>query len=530
MKKIKLLDCTLRDGGYINDWDFGLEVIQSLIGSLVKANVDYVELGFLRDCEYDPNKTLFNNVAEAKKLIPQDSGNTKFTLMALHDKYSIEKLEDNDDTVFAIRVTFHDYDINEGLDYIACLMDKGYRVFCNPINIMGYSERELLDLIEKVNRIKPHAFSIVDTFGAMRTRDLLKYLLICESKLDKNIGLGCHLHENMSLALSLSETFIKNISPARDCVIDASLYGMGRVPGNLCIELIANLINEVNDNEHYQIDSILEAIDSHITHVKDKSPWGYSPEYFLSAKYNLHRNYAEHFQAKGNITFKTIDNLLSEIPENKKTAFDKPFAEQLLAKTFAVDSDNMDKFKSIVLDDKKILIIAPGLSAVSEKDKISRFINENNATVFCVNFVSDIYQNSNVFFGNERRFYEYKNMLDNITTKLIISSNISPKNNAIRIDYMKAVDGIAKGTNSVFMLLNLFYLAGVKEVWLAGVDGYSSDSANYMNKLFENRTVLQNQAEKNDKMLQNLTRVNKEISLNFVTSSFYQDYLSGERK
>lgn len=87
--------------------------------------------------------------------------------MALHDQYDVRKLEENDGTVSAVRVTFHDYDVEEGLTFCRRVMEKGYPLFVNPINIMGYEDGELLRLLEKVNRLGPDGFSIVDTFGSM---------------------------------------------------------------------------------------------------------------------------------------------------------------------------------------------------------------------------------------------------------------------------------------------------------------------------------------------------------------------------
>ena len=527
MKNTSLLDCTLRDGGYINDWDFGYEVAKSLISSLVQAGVDYIELGFLRDCIYDPNKTLFNNIAEAKKLIPIHTNNTAITLMALHNQYSLDKLEDNDDSIFAIRVTFHDYDIDEGLDYMSRLMEKGYRVFCNPINIMGYAEEEIITILDKVNKLKPYAFSIVDTFGSMRTRDLLRLLLICDSRLDKDIVIGCHLHENLSFALSLAETFIKNKLPSRNCIIDASLYGMGRIPGNLCIELIANYLNEQSGNELYKIDYFLEAIDNHIIHIKDKSTWGYSPEYFLSAKYNLHRNYAEFYHGKGNITYKTIDKVLSKIPDVKKSVFDENFAENMLIKSFSVDNDDTSEFNGVVRNAKKILLMAPGQSVVSEKDRISTFIAENDVTVFCVNFLSELYSNTITFFGNEKRFIEYNKTSNFNNKRIVITSNISfTSDNTIILDYANAINGVVNGINSIFMLINLLYRAGVTDLWFAGMDGYADNNVNYLNKLFENRVTLSPSENKNIVIINELFKVSKVISLHFITKSIYQEQLN----
>lgn len=129
----------------------------------------------MRDCEYDRDKALYNNCSEMFPILPEKRGNTMFTAMALHNRYDIDKLEDYDGrTMDAIRVTFHDYDIDEGLAFIEKAKKKGYKVFCNPINIMGYSDEMILELLMKVNRIQPYAFSIVDTFGSMMKSDLLR--------------------------------------------------------------------------------------------------------------------------------------------------------------------------------------------------------------------------------------------------------------------------------------------------------------------------------------------------------------------
>ena len=175
MSNSKLLDCTLRDGGYINNWEFGYYTIKDIIKKLVESQVDYVEVGFLRNCEYRKDAAVFNNCQEIRNILPENKGNTRFTAMALHNKYDIDKLEDYDGkTIDALRITFHDYDIDEGLRYIEKAISKGYKVFANPINIMGYSDEMILKLLEKINRIKPYAFSIVDTFGSMMKEDLMR--------------------------------------------------------------------------------------------------------------------------------------------------------------------------------------------------------------------------------------------------------------------------------------------------------------------------------------------------------------------
>lgn len=276
MSQIKLLDCTLRDGGYINDWNFGFQTIRSLIRKLIEAQVDYVEVGFLRNCEYNADKAVFNNCSEMIPILPDKRGNTKFTAMALHNKYDVEKLEDYDgDTIDAVRVTFHDYDIDEGLAFVKRVKEKGYQVFCNPINIMGYTDAQLLQIIDKVNQIKPYAFSIVDTFGSMMKEDLLRIYSLVEHNLNKDIIIGLHLHENLAQSYALAQEYIELQSGNRKSVIDASMFGMGRAPGNLCMELIMDYMNRKQEG-HYNVNPVLDGIDEHIVHFKEIEPWGYN--------------------------------------------------------------------------------------------------------------------------------------------------------------------------------------------------------------------------------------------------------------
>ncbi len=328
MDGIRLLDCTLRDGGYINEWDFKEETIRRIIRWLIEAGTDLIEVGFLRDCAYDPDRTLFNSIKELKRILPEEKRGSGFVVMALHSQYDVRKLEENDGTVEAVRVTFHDYDADEGLLFCRRVMDKGYPLFVNPINIMGYSDSDLLLLLEKVNRLGPYGFSIVDTFGSMTKKELIRICSLCENNLDPKIILGLHLHENMAQSFLLAQSFLEQRPKERQCVLDASLNGMGRVPGNLCMELIMDYLNRTHF-AGYDIDPVLDAIEHEISPIRAKEPWGYMAEYFLSAKFNLHRNYAEYLLSKGTLTAKDMHRILQMVPKESKSAFDRACIEEL---------------------------------------------------------------------------------------------------------------------------------------------------------------------------------------------------------
>lgn len=143
---LKLLDCTLRDGGYVNNWNWGFQRAKEIVQSLVDANVEVVEVGFLRNVEkYNPDITVCNYIEELNKLLPEETKGTMFSAMAMRSNYDIEKLSKySGKGIEMIRITAHDYDIEDGMDFAKRVKEKGYKLSINPINIMGYSDEKIL--------------------------------------------------------------------------------------------------------------------------------------------------------------------------------------------------------------------------------------------------------------------------------------------------------------------------------------------------------------------------------------------------
>ena len=118
-----------------------------------------------KDFKYNPDLSVCNSIEELNRLLPDDKGNAMFSGMAMRSDYNIEKLSPySGNGIEMIRVTAHDYDIEEGMIFARQVKEKGYKLSINPINIMGYSDSRLLWILENVNRIHPYQFSIVDTF------------------------------------------------------------------------------------------------------------------------------------------------------------------------------------------------------------------------------------------------------------------------------------------------------------------------------------------------------------------------------
>ena len=477
MNDRKLLDCTLRDGGYINDWQWGFDNARDIIHSLVRAGVDIVEVGFLRNVEgYNPDITVCNRIEELNRLLPENPGNAMFSAMAMRSNYDIKKLSPYaGHGIEMIRITAHDYDLAEGMDFAREVKEKGYKLSINPINIMGYNDKQLLWIFDEVNKIMPYQFSIVDTFGSMRRRDLDRIVRLADHNIDPSIRVALHLHENMSLASCLAQDFLdKHLN--RDVTVDGSLEGMGRIPGNLPIELIADYCNEYL-GAHYDIDYLMDAIQDQIAPIKGQSAWGYTPAYFLSARYNLHRNYAEHYLSKGDLTNRDINHILSGFDRSKTTVFDSAYADKLYEeyKRHSVDDTAAMQELSGKLAGKEVLVLAPGPSLREKQAEIAAYIAGHQPVVIAANFVPRDFAPDFVFFSNNKRFSK----IEALPCPGILTSNLEARPGCLTVDYNRLAGAFAQGDNSLILLLRLLHALGGSSAALAGADGYQAGRSNY---------------------------------------------------
>lgn len=522
MEQIKLLDCTLRDGGHLTGNYFGRNVIIDVVDKLAQSKVDIIEIGFLKNCIFDADYARYNNVNEVKSVIKTKPHNIQYSLLVQEDQYDVSKLEKCDGFIEIIRVSFHDYDIKEGLECAKQIIKKGYKVYINPINLLGYSDKQILSLIEEINNIKPYGFTIVDTFGSMRKPDLIRLFYLVDNNLQKDIVIGVHLHENLSLSYSLAQTFLEIKTPTRPVSIDGSIYGMGRVPGNLCIELIMEHMNKYFDSQ-YDIDPIYDAIDLYINNLKKEIPWGYSCAYALSAQHRVHRTFAEYLLGKEKLCTKQINQILSMIEREKATKWDEKYIEELYVrfqKNEIDDKKTIDKFNNIV-SNKTVLLIAPGHSIIDYQEKITNFISEINPVVFCANFSCEFIKSHYLFFSSFKRFDQYKN---DSQTHRILTSNLSSV--ACDNDTLINYSSFAFQNNKLFdncgaMLLKFIASLNPKCIYLAGFDGFKGEDDFAFDRSYSSEMNKQ-KMETNRTMHKLLMEVQKQVDIKFVTESLYE--------
>jgi len=315
---IEILDTTLRDGGYINSWNFSNSSIQGIINNLINSKIEYIECGFLNEkAQNSANTTLFCSIEKINQFINKPF---KYALMINYGEYDIDKIPKNNNQNLFLRIAFKKDKMNNALDFCAKLQEKGYSVSLNPCRTSMYSFDELEALIEKANIISPYCITIVDTMGTMKQNKTIKMYDFINSKLNSEIKLGFHFHNNLQMAFANVQSVL-SVSKSRDIIIDSSLFGMGRGSGNLASELICNYLN-TDFNKNYKIEPILDAIEKYINPIFKTTPWGYSIPFYLTAINNCHPNYGKYL-AEQNIPLNQINELLKQIPDDKKCDYNE---------------------------------------------------------------------------------------------------------------------------------------------------------------------------------------------------------------
>ena len=515
---LKVLDCTLRDGGYCNEWRFGNRNTRTIAASLVEANVDIVELGFLTNrVSYDPDVTKYTDLRQMAAMIPSQRAGKLFVCMVNYGEYALEDLPEYDgSSIDGIRVAFHKKDRYEALRFCEGIKAKGYKVFIQAMVSLNYTDEEFLELIRLSNAFAPYAFSIVDSFGVMTRRDLLRLFYSVEHNLAQGIAIGYHAHNNMQLAYSNAQTLV-DIRTNRDRIIDSSVFGMGRGAGNLNTELFVEYLND-NLDASYRLKPLLGIIDRILNRFYQIAPWGYSLPNYLSAKHNAHPNYASYLDSKKTLTVEDMDEIFSMMEPGKLASYDKSYIEELYLRyqaTGQVQELHLQELRSRIAGNR-VLIIAPGRSSVEEADKIAACAADADVVTISINFDYRLLETDFIFLSNLRRFRE---LSPEKYGKCIVTSNIPAMGVYLQTSYSDLLTSTESvRDNAGMMLIKLLMDLGAREVLIAGMDGYGTDPArNYADQSMAFYTRRAQMEAMNTGMGAVLTEYSKHISLRFIT-------------
>lgn len=533
MSNIQLLDCTLRDGGYINDWEFGHNNLVSIYQRLVSAGVDIIEVGFIDDRRpFDINRSIFPDTESIGKTYQGIKDKAPMTVgMIDFGTCAIKNIQPcKESWIDGIRVIFKKHLMHEAMEYCAQVKKLGYKVFSQLVSITSYTDDELLELVKLVNDVEPYAVSMVDTYGLLTPTDLLHYYEILDKNVQQHINIGFHAHNNMQLAYANALTFLQK-ETKRDIVVDGTLYGMGKSAGNDPIELVANYLNG-HYQKNYDIDQMLEAIEESIIDIYHKYPWDYKTFFYLSAKNRCHPNYVSYLQSKSNLSVTDLDRLLSSIsPEEHKLLYKKEIATTLYDdfKTQICDDSRSIADLKKYLADRKVLIVGPGKNILLQHEKVDRFVQEENPVCISINYIPDSLKIDVVFVTNGHRYLEMTDTLLNSNTtgtKILATSNVTPKTSPFdftvnREPLLERNENIID--NSFLMLMKVLQKTQTREVYCAGLDGYSDREDNYFNPKMEYSFVKTEAIRMNHHIRSVLQELSRDMHINFLTYSHYQE-------
>ncbi len=282
--EIKVMDCSIRDGGLINKWQFSDDFVHDTYKSLCEAGVDYMEIGYKASKDqFDPKKFgkwRFCDDDDIRKVIDGIEPVSKLSCMVDIGRVSQKDISNQSESPFSmIRVACYIKEIDKAIDLCNMIMDKGYETTVNIMAVSTNIEREIDEALNDLSKTNVPIVYVVDSYGAMYSEDVTVLVKKYKEALPgKTVGI--HTHNNRQLAFSNT---IQAIFDGAN-MLDASVYGIGRGPGNCCIELLLSFLQ----NPKYNIRPVLQLIQDRYLPLSKEIEWGYIIPYMITGMLNEH--------------------------------------------------------------------------------------------------------------------------------------------------------------------------------------------------------------------------------------------------
>jgi len=281
--EIKVLDCTIRDGGLMNNWNFPKPMVRELYDCLVKAGVDYVELGYRADKrQFSPKDFGPWRFCDEEDLreVAYPSDTTKISVMVDVGRTDYDSILPRDQSIVSMfRVATYAKEIDKAIHLGRHIKDLGYEV---TVNIMAASHVLEIELDEALDQLAATDFDVVyvvDSFGYFYTEQIeylaKKYLSRLKGK---QVGIHCHNNQQLAFANTI-EAIIHGVN-----YVDGSIFGMGRAAGNCTTELLLGFLK----NPKFNIRPVLYLIEKYFLDLKAQLHWGYEIPYMINGILNKH--------------------------------------------------------------------------------------------------------------------------------------------------------------------------------------------------------------------------------------------------
>jgi 4-hydroxy 2-oxovalerate aldolase len=498
-RNIKLLDCTLRDGGYYNNWDFSPSLIKDYLEAMVSIQADYVEIGFRLisnndfkgGCAFSTDNYINSlNIPEALKnkigvmvngadILSQ--GNFKSGIHEVLERLFTSKKQS---PVSLVRIACHMHEFEHCLPAATWLKNKGYKVGFNLMQINTVDDLEIAKLLKLANSYPIDVLYFADSMGSLNTQQITSTIQIFKSSWDGEIGI--HAHDSMGNAVNNSMQAVNDGASWVDCTVT----GMGRGPGNaqseyLSIELDAH--RNLNTNKT----KLLKLIRNHFKLLKEQYGWGVNPYYYLAGKYSVHPTYIQKMITDTRYNEEDIVLVIHYLKEQGGGKFNPDVLET--ARHFYSGEAKGTWEPEKIIKNNNVLIIGAGPSTIRHSNAIESYIRKHRPFVIALNAQKSI---SEDLINTRAACHPVRILADcheylNLPQPLIAPASMLPNNVKQQLsqkellDFDIAVDekGFTFNASNCTLpnLLVLSYVLAIatsgkaKQILLAGFDGYGAD-------------------------------------------------------
>ena len=503
MKDIILLDCTLRDGGYYNNWDFSDALVKNYLQVMKSCSIDYVELGF-RSLKRAPFKgaLAFTTNSYLEKNVKIRNMNLGVMINASEILNDYDTLVNSLTSLFPeksskiklnfVRIACHESEILKTAKICEFFKKRKIKVALNLMQISEIKNENLNKITKELKKFNFDVFYIADSLGAMENKDLINKINIIKSTWNKDMGF--HSHDNKEQGIS---NMLCSVAHGVNW-IDSTVLGMGRGPGNVKTELALLALAKFRKKK-FDIVSLLDLIKLHFKPLKEKYNWGANPYYYYAAEKKIHPTFVQKLIGEG---YSNNDLILKlETLSDKKIT--NKYSENILDESYDYEftQKNKSKFflKSEIMHDREILILGNGPGVLKYKTSIENYILKNRPLVIGLNTdrtVNEKLINIRVACNNVRILSDhpcYKSFF--VIPYFEEFKHLFKKTNIKNFNYSsKAKKFIFKKTYAaspynlaISYAISICNCKNAKTIFLAGFDGYENNEKknSQMNQMFK---------------------------------------------
>jgi 4-hydroxy 2-oxovalerate aldolase len=498
IRTAKIIDCTIRDGGHLNGWNFSTDFVAKVVSALSETNIHCIEVGYVSTPGSFPGagKWRYSTEKDLRAVVPSDV-QCKIAVMGDIGKIRKEDFLPKDESIVdVVRLAFYPGHAEEAVGLGHELLDMGYEVYLNMMGIVCYTQPQLEEAIRLLFDCRVPNVVVSDSFGSLlpsQVRDLVRLFAKGTGK-----KIGYHAHNNLEMAFANSMAAVE----AGASSIDATVYGMGRGAGNLPLEVMLAYLYHT-ENVPVNLVPLLELIESDFIGLKKELGWGYNLHYMISGLLKCHPNYASALLEEYNMDMTSVWANLMEVSKKNPVKYDrKVLAEIVKEGRFMPPEQRLERTEYSALEPgtvdirppsyagrhrgRDFLVLGNGPSLKEYAGGIKEFARNNNLVVLGANYLQGLIEPDYHAFNHLGRFCKYAKFVSP-KSRLLVGSYISDRivrqytgREYERLPYMNTQarfgikDGVIQtncGTVSL-LLIGTAMVMGANRIYVAGLDGY----------------------------------------------------------